>query len=242
MKGPRWCGGQTTRLPSRRTRVRFPAGSSPNFRIWESCRTTLVGLFSRGSPVSPALAFRRCSILSPRFTVIGSQDLDLNPKVDGRREREKKLGGESTVTRRGCRCYGPPRYYMRRPVDFVHAIRKSNKGEGRSAASGTAWQAMSMTLARTDTPHTSSNTPLQSGRGHKLIRRFGNRPAFGPDLPDCFRLSACPEIGNPGKTRGTRSNSLLTTLESRLWRHRGRTQVLGRHERIQDFLGGGGGD
>ncbi|KAJ8870874.1 hypothetical protein PR048_027175 [Dryococelus australis] len=35
-----------------------PAGSPPDFRMWESCRTmTQVGEFSRGSPVSPSLAF-----------------------------------------------------------------------------------------------------------------------------------------------------------------------------------------
>ncbi|KAJ8897626.1 hypothetical protein PR048_002975 [Dryococelus australis] len=35
----------------------------PDFRMWESCRTMpLVGGFSRGSPVSPALLFQCCSI------------------------------------------------------------------------------------------------------------------------------------------------------------------------------------
>ncbi|KAJ8883598.1 hypothetical protein PR048_015442 [Dryococelus australis] len=52
-------------------RVRFPAGPLQHFRTWESCRTKpQVGGFSRGFPVAPALAFRRCYIL-------GSQDLDL---------------------------------------------------------------------------------------------------------------------------------------------------------------------
>ncbi|KAJ8869604.1 hypothetical protein PR048_028596 [Dryococelus australis] len=55
-------------------RVRSPAGS-PDFRKWESCRTMpLVGGFSRGSRVSPAPSFRRCSILT-LITLIGSQDL-----------------------------------------------------------------------------------------------------------------------------------------------------------------------
>ncbi|KAJ8870337.1 hypothetical protein PR048_029358 [Dryococelus australis] len=40
-------------------------GSLSGFRKWEPCRTMpLVGGFSRGSPASPALAFRRCSILT----------------------------------------------------------------------------------------------------------------------------------------------------------------------------------
>ncbi|KAJ8882376.1 hypothetical protein PR048_014180 [Dryococelus australis] len=51
-----------------------PAGSW-EFRKWESCRTRpLVGGFSRGSPVSPALSFRRHSILTS-ITRIGSQNL-----------------------------------------------------------------------------------------------------------------------------------------------------------------------
>ncbi|KAJ8873616.1 hypothetical protein PR048_024434 [Dryococelus australis] len=56
-------------------RVRFPAGLLPDFSTWKSCWTMLlVGGFSRGSPVSPALSFRRCSILTP-ITLIGSQGL-----------------------------------------------------------------------------------------------------------------------------------------------------------------------
>ncbi|KAJ8878522.1 hypothetical protein PR048_019100 [Dryococelus australis] len=46
-------------------RVQSPAGSIPDFRKWGSCRTIpLVGGFSQGSPVSLALAFWRCSILT----------------------------------------------------------------------------------------------------------------------------------------------------------------------------------
>ncbi|KAJ8896965.1 hypothetical protein PR048_002311 [Dryococelus australis] len=47
-------------------RVRFPVGQLPDFRKWDKCRTMPpVGEFSRGSPVSTALAsFRCCSILT----------------------------------------------------------------------------------------------------------------------------------------------------------------------------------
>ncbi|KAJ8867352.1 hypothetical protein PR048_031153 [Dryococelus australis] len=50
------------------TVVQYPTGSFPDIRRkWESCRTSpLVGGFSRGSPISPALAFRHCSILTSR--------------------------------------------------------------------------------------------------------------------------------------------------------------------------------
>ncbi|KAJ8882948.1 hypothetical protein PR048_014787 [Dryococelus australis] len=55
----------------------IPGRVTPDFRMWESCRTMpMVGVFSRGSPVSPALSLRRCTILT-LFTLIGSQDLDV---------------------------------------------------------------------------------------------------------------------------------------------------------------------
>ncbi|KAJ8881190.1 hypothetical protein PR048_017663 [Dryococelus australis] len=52
---PRWS-------PTKTNRVRFPTGSPPDHRMWESCRQIFSGI-SR----FPALAFRRCSN-SPRFT------------------------------------------------------------------------------------------------------------------------------------------------------------------------------
>ncbi|KAJ8877617.1 hypothetical protein PR048_022072 [Dryococelus australis] len=59
----------------------IPAGSL-DFRMWESYRTMpLVGGFSRGSPVSLVLLFRRCSILTS-ITVIGSQDLAVKSRPD----------------------------------------------------------------------------------------------------------------------------------------------------------------
>ncbi|KAJ8891870.1 hypothetical protein PR048_004425 [Dryococelus australis] len=46
-------------------RVRLPAGPPSDFGMWEWCRTMpLVGRFSRPSPVSPAFAVRRWSILT----------------------------------------------------------------------------------------------------------------------------------------------------------------------------------
>ncbi|KAJ8883162.1 hypothetical protein PR048_015002 [Dryococelus australis] len=53
-------------LPSTKAnRARFPARSPPDFRVWESNRTMpLVGGSPRRSPVSPALEFRRCSIIT----------------------------------------------------------------------------------------------------------------------------------------------------------------------------------
>ncbi|KAJ8891038.1 hypothetical protein PR048_010547 [Dryococelus australis] len=57
----------------------IPGRVTPDFRMWESCRMMpLVGGFSRGSPVSPALSFRRCSSI----TYIGSQDLDVKSRPD----------------------------------------------------------------------------------------------------------------------------------------------------------------
>ncbi|KAJ8872842.1 hypothetical protein PR048_026458 [Dryococelus australis] len=51
-----------------------------DFHMWDSGRTmSLVGEFSRGSPVSPALSFRRCSIRTS-ITLIGSQDMDVKSR------------------------------------------------------------------------------------------------------------------------------------------------------------------
>ncbi|KAJ8878517.1 hypothetical protein PR048_019095 [Dryococelus australis] len=62
---PRWWSGQTTRLPPKANRVRFPLGSLAVFRTWELCRTMpLVAGFSRGSSVPPDLAARRFSVLA----------------------------------------------------------------------------------------------------------------------------------------------------------------------------------
>ncbi|KAJ8873569.1 hypothetical protein PR048_024387 [Dryococelus australis] len=60
--------------PTKVNRVQSPAGS-PDFGMWESCRTMpLACKLSRESPAFPALSFRRCPILTS-ITVIGSQDL-----------------------------------------------------------------------------------------------------------------------------------------------------------------------
>ncbi|KAJ8881228.1 hypothetical protein PR048_017702 [Dryococelus australis] len=50
----------------------------PRIRMWELCRTMpLVGGFSRRSPISPALAFQRCSILTSLhpFTLLSSRSI-----------------------------------------------------------------------------------------------------------------------------------------------------------------------
>ncbi|KAJ8878975.1 hypothetical protein PR048_019579 [Dryococelus australis] len=59
--------------PTMANRVQSPAGS-PDPCMWELCRTMpLVGGFSRGSPFSTALLFRRCSILTSD-TLIGFKE------------------------------------------------------------------------------------------------------------------------------------------------------------------------
>ncbi|KAJ8883367.1 hypothetical protein PR048_015210 [Dryococelus australis] len=58
----------------------IPGRVTQDFRMWESCGTMpLIGGFSRGSPVSPALSFRRHSIIIS-ITLIGSQDLTHIPE------------------------------------------------------------------------------------------------------------------------------------------------------------------
>ncbi|KAJ8882816.1 hypothetical protein PR048_014630 [Dryococelus australis] len=57
--------------PSRRTRVRFSAGSLPDSRTWESRRTMpLAGGFSRHFSFSPAVTFRRRYILTSMINMI----------------------------------------------------------------------------------------------------------------------------------------------------------------------------
>ncbi|KAJ8894022.1 hypothetical protein PR048_006632 [Dryococelus australis] len=61
--------------PTKTNRVQYPAGSLPDFRMWESRRTMPpVRGFSRGSHVSPALSYRRRSTLTSN-TLIGLDDL-----------------------------------------------------------------------------------------------------------------------------------------------------------------------
>ncbi|KAJ8881127.1 hypothetical protein PR048_017600 [Dryococelus australis] len=70
----------TCSLPTKVNQVRSPAGSLPDFCMWESCQTmSLVGGFSWGYPVYPTLAFHRCSIPTS-ITLIDSQDLAINSR------------------------------------------------------------------------------------------------------------------------------------------------------------------
>ncbi|KAJ8898060.1 hypothetical protein PR048_003420 [Dryococelus australis] len=79
-------GGVAERLacspPTKANRVKSQAASIPYFRMWESCQTMpLFAGFSRGSPVSPALSFRRCFVLNS-ITLVVSQDLTVkSPKI-----------------------------------------------------------------------------------------------------------------------------------------------------------------
>ncbi|KAJ8884872.1 hypothetical protein PR048_011068 [Dryococelus australis] len=71
--GPRWPSGSPAPLPPKRTGFN-PRPGHRIFRMWESFRTMpLIGGFYRGSPASPALYFRHCSVPTS-VTLIGSQD------------------------------------------------------------------------------------------------------------------------------------------------------------------------
>ncbi|KAJ8872648.1 hypothetical protein PR048_026257 [Dryococelus australis] len=70
-------------LPTKANRVQSPECPTPDFRMWESCRTMpLVGGSSRESPASSALSFRCCCILTS-ISLIGSQDLDVKCRERG---------------------------------------------------------------------------------------------------------------------------------------------------------------
>ncbi|KAJ8895584.1 hypothetical protein PR048_000920 [Dryococelus australis] len=86
--------------PTKVNRARFPAGSPPNFCMWESYRTMQqLGWFSRGSPVSPPLYFGTYPY-SPRFTLIGSQVLDFKncPNLFPHLLRKKELARSHTLS------------------------------------------------------------------------------------------------------------------------------------------------
>ncbi|KAJ8893457.1 hypothetical protein PR048_006055 [Dryococelus australis] len=79
--------------------VQSPVGS-PDFRIWETCRTMpLVGGFSQGSPVSPTLQLRRHSILTS-ITPIGSQNLAVDETLCLRRRIRLDPGSPARLAER----------------------------------------------------------------------------------------------------------------------------------------------
>ncbi|KAJ8865934.1 hypothetical protein PR048_033457, partial [Dryococelus australis] len=73
--GPRWCSGQTTRLPPGRTGFASRWGRPRGFRKWESRRTMpLPGRFSRVSPVPPPPPLNSgAAPYSPRFNSVSSR-------------------------------------------------------------------------------------------------------------------------------------------------------------------------
>ncbi|KAJ8871751.1 hypothetical protein PR048_028088 [Dryococelus australis] len=81
----------------------LPGRVIPEFRKWESCRTMpFVGGFQRGSPVSPAIAFRRCSILTSfqphqLSQLIPSQGISLRTPNRDRRCRNDHASRQSAI-------------------------------------------------------------------------------------------------------------------------------------------------
>ncbi|KAJ8869724.1 hypothetical protein PR048_028719 [Dryococelus australis] len=62
-------------------RVRFPAGSLPEFRKWESrLSMPLVGGFSQGSSPPPPPPHSGAAPYQPRLTLVGSRDLHINSR------------------------------------------------------------------------------------------------------------------------------------------------------------------
>ncbi|KAJ8897608.1 hypothetical protein PR048_002957 [Dryococelus australis] len=91
---------------SKANRVQFPAGSLPDFRMWESCRTLpLDGRYA----VSSALSFRRCSVLTS-ITLIGSQGLAVKSRPNlHERWRFRQIFMAFLQTSKGyCYCYALP--------------------------------------------------------------------------------------------------------------------------------------
>ncbi|KAJ8868284.1 hypothetical protein PR048_029800 [Dryococelus australis] len=95
----------------------IPGRATPDFRTWDSCLTMpFVGGSSRGSPVSPATSFRRCSILTS-VALIGSQELAVKscPNIVDAVRREHfmsvqclALSGDGALDARGNVALMPP--------------------------------------------------------------------------------------------------------------------------------------
>ncbi|KAJ8882526.1 hypothetical protein PR048_014337 [Dryococelus australis] len=69
-------------FPTEANRVRIPARWPPDFCMWESCRTMLLGVFSRGSPVSPSLEFRRLATITSQDLAVKSRPKFLQSLTD----------------------------------------------------------------------------------------------------------------------------------------------------------------
>ncbi|KAJ8872208.1 hypothetical protein PR048_025810 [Dryococelus australis] len=74
-RGPRWGSGHTARIPASSNKVRIPAGLLPGFRMWQSYAAgrRVFSEISRFPPRAPLHSGTAPS--SPRFTLVGSQDL-----------------------------------------------------------------------------------------------------------------------------------------------------------------------
>ncbi|KAJ8896040.1 hypothetical protein PR048_001381 [Dryococelus australis] len=77
----RGSGGRDYSPPILANLVRFPAGSPPDFRKWESCPDDAAGRqVSSGISRFPPLLHSSAAPYLPRFTLIGSQDLDVKSR------------------------------------------------------------------------------------------------------------------------------------------------------------------
>ncbi|KAJ8882343.1 hypothetical protein PR048_014145 [Dryococelus australis] len=163
----------------------------------------LVGGFSRGSPVSPARSFRRCSILTS-ITLIGSQDHDSSPTaavksirpsfiVQGRRHGSAVAtritmegGGGHAITKykgRGKRASDMPSFFSLQPHPYANA-------EGSYPS------------------HVADGDPQ---RGSRECRLAVTSRAQGPTIDSCGRLAASDARCPPLRSRLLR---YAVTLES----------------------------
>ncbi|KAJ8885053.1 hypothetical protein PR048_011249 [Dryococelus australis] len=147
--------------------VRFPGRSLPDFRMWESCRTTpLVGGFSRGSPVSPALAFRRCSILNS----LHPHRISMQKSLFSTKEDEVRLDGS------GERC-----------SEIITGEGKGNSRENPSTV------AVSLHSPHEDQP--SGNVPSDVRGGMAVTKQLSRQCIHFPDWPrKVFTLVMAPKV------------------------------------------------
>ncbi|KAJ8878394.1 hypothetical protein PR048_018972 [Dryococelus australis] len=191
----------------------IPGRVTPDFRMWESCRTMpLIGGFSRGSPVSSALSFRRFSIphrLSrPRFikpeATYGSECLTMNKKGE-LRKLEESARWEGGAAR----------------ASLNSEVLITDEGEVRRVWSSTAMQGMEGT-------EKTRRTALSSGTIPTFENPWVTPPEIESSSPCCGPSALTTTLQRPHvrKERGTTYHTHSSLLDTRSRRFPFRRSLL----------------
>ncbi|KAJ8880210.1 hypothetical protein PR048_016676 [Dryococelus australis] len=178
----------------------IPGRVTPDLRMWKSCRTmSLVGGSSRGSPVSPALSFRRCSILAS-ITLVGSQDLNTREVLLGEEQRSCwcRLGrneGKMERQRNACGLWDGEEEGGGVP-EKTCTERKSKEMNGCYASTDPGWNHCTCGAEHSCRRREGKAVGASSEGGRRSGRRARQRHVDGR-RPECA-LKAVAVMGNPG--------------------------------------------